>query len=127
MAEADVADLGSIVAAVLAHSPAARVLLAALESEQDVPEPAVRDYYDRNPDRFLTRTPCGAGSTPSAGRKPRTACRTRAYVRASPTSCAGPPADGPSSPGSTGSRWGGVRPGHEHPGDPSHPDHEHRH
>ncbi|OUC76579.1 malonyl CoA-ACP transacylase, partial [Streptomyces swartbergensis] len=52
--ETDVADLGSIVAAALAHSPAARALLAALEREQHIPETAVRDYYDRNQDRFLT-------------------------------------------------------------------------
>jgi [acyl-carrier-protein] S-malonyltransferase len=42
--EADVADLGSIVAAALAHSPAARLLLAELEREQHVPEEGVRDY-----------------------------------------------------------------------------------
>ena len=54
VAEADIADLGSIVAAALAHSPAARLLLSELEAEQIVPEAAVRDYYDRNRDRFLT-------------------------------------------------------------------------
>ncbi|MFI7409526.1 peptidyl-prolyl cis-trans isomerase [Streptomyces sp. NPDC049627] len=128
-AERDVADLGSIVAAALAHSPAARLLLAELESEQHVPEAAVHDYYDRNRDRFLTPDalrrgvdPFGAIAAPAdflpyehvrediTGELRRAAGR-RAFFdwldRAR-----------------TGVEYA---PGHEHPGDPSHPDHEHRH
>jgi [acyl-carrier-protein] S-malonyltransferase len=130
--EADVADLGSIVAVVLAYSPAARTLLAQLTDEQSLPEAAVRDYYDRNRDRFLTQDAlrrgvdpfggCGGGAAPAdflpyadvrdgiahglqqaAGRRAFFAWLDRA-------------------------RAGVVYAvGHEHPGDPSHPDHEHRH
>ncbi|MFI1209846.1 peptidyl-prolyl cis-trans isomerase [Streptomyces sp. NPDC020802] len=132
VAEADVADLGSIVAAVLAHSPAARALLAALEAEQDVPAAAVRDYYDRSPDRFLTQDALRRGVDPfgdhSGGAQPsdflpyeavragiahelRRSAGRRAFfswldeARAAVVYAAG----------------------HEHPGDPSQPDHEHRH
>ncbi|MFF0161295.1 peptidyl-prolyl cis-trans isomerase [Streptomyces sp. NPDC005263] len=129
VAETDVADLGSIVAAALAHSPAARLLLVGLEAEQDVPEAAVRDYYDRNRDRFLTAEALRRGVDPFGGaaseadflpypevrerveRELRRAAGRRAFFdwldRA---------------------RTGVVYAhGHEHPGDPSHPDHEHRH
>ncbi|MDH6218626.1 peptidyl-prolyl cis-trans isomerase [Streptomyces pseudovenezuelae] len=128
VAETDVADLGSIVAAALAHSPAARVLLAELEAEQDVPETAVRDYYERNPDRFLTPDALRRGVDPfgrptpadflpygqvsgSVAAELRRAAGTRAFfawfdrARADVEYAAG----------------------HEHPGDPAHPDHEHRH
>ncbi|MEU0583283.1 peptidyl-prolyl cis-trans isomerase [Streptomyces sp. NPDC006132] len=124
--ETDVADLGSIVAAALAHSPAARALLAALEREQEVPETAVRDYYDRNPDRFLTPDALRRGADPytdpsdiqpyeqvrdAIARELRHAAARRAFFD-----------------------WlDGARAdveyaeGHEHPGDPTHQDHEHRH
>ncbi|MER5433227.1 peptidyl-prolyl cis-trans isomerase [Streptomyces sp. NPDC002588] len=124
----DVADLGSIVAVALAHSPAARLLLAALEAEQKVPERAVRDYYDRNRDRFLTREALRLGVDPYGAlrasdvlpyrkvreeivRELRRAVARQAFfdwldrARADVEYTAG----------------------HEHPGDPSHPDHEHRH
>ncbi|MFC8514637.1 peptidyl-prolyl cis-trans isomerase [Streptomyces sp. NPDC057257] len=128
IAETDVADLGSIVAATLAHSPAARLLLARLEAEQDVPETAVRDYYERNRDRYLTPAALRRGIDPFArpaptdflpyeqaregiARELRRAAAHRAFLdwfdqaRADVVYAAG----------------------HEHPGDPSHPDHEHRH
>ncbi|WDF42117.1 peptidyl-prolyl cis-trans isomerase [Streptomyces sp. T12] len=128
-AERDVADLGSIVAVALAHSPAARLLLAELESEQHVPEAAVRDYYERNRDRFLTPDalrlgvdPFGATAAPTdflpyeqaregIVRELRQALGQRAFF------------------GWLDQARSGVEfaPGHEHPGDPSHPDHEHRH
>ncbi|MFF5004010.1 peptidyl-prolyl cis-trans isomerase [Streptomyces phaeochromogenes] len=128
VAEEDVADLGSIVAAVLAHSPAARVLLAALESEQDVPESAVRDYYDRNPDRFLTPDALRRGVDPFGGtdtsdhlpyegvregvaHELRRSAGRRAFFAWLDRARAGVV----------------YAAGHEHPGDPSHPDHEHRH
>lgn len=129
VAETDVADLGSIVAAALAHSPAARTLLAALEAEQRVPEAAVRDYYDRNRDRFLTPDalrrgvdPFGETAAPQdvqpyedvrdgIARELREAAGRRAFF------------------GWLDQARHGViyTHGHEHPGDPSHPDHEHRH
>ncbi|NUP44706.1 MAG: peptidyl-prolyl cis-trans isomerase [Streptomyces sp.] len=129
VAEKDVADLGSIIAATLAHSPAARTLLTELEAEQNVPEEAVRDYYDRNRDRHLTPDalrrgvdPFGRAAAPAdflpyeAAREGiagelRRAAGHRAFfawfdqARADVVYAAG----------------------HEHPGDPSHPDHEHRH
>ncbi len=126
LAERDVADLGSIVAAALAHSPAARLLLTELEAEQHVPETAVRGYYDRNRDRFLTPEALRNGADPFHGaadvlpyeqvregiiRELRRAAGRRAFfdwldqARADVAYAAG----------------------HEHPGDPSHPDHEHRH
>ncbi|TLS40338.1 peptidyl-prolyl cis-trans isomerase [Streptomyces montanus] len=128
VAEADVADLGSIVAAALAHSPAARVLLVALEAEQTAPEEAVRDYYDRNQDLFLTPEALRRGVDPFRGAAPedflpyeqirediarelrRTAGR-RAFFDWLDQARAGVV----------------YAVGHEHPGDPSHPDHEHRH
>ena len=128
VAENDVADLGSIVAAALAHSPAARTLLAELEAEQDVPEEAVQDYYDRNRDRYLTPDALRRGVDPfrrtapedflpyeqareRISRELRRAAGRRAFfawfdrARADVVYAAG----------------------HEHPGDPAHPDHEHRH
>ncbi|MGN9757756.1 peptidyl-prolyl cis-trans isomerase [Streptomyces sp. SD31] len=128
VAEADVANLGSIVAAALAHSPAARTLLAELESEQHVPEAAVRDYYDRNPDRFLTPAALRRGVDPFGTTTPadflpyeharegiahelRRAAGRRAFFDWLDQA-------------RTGVEYA---PGHEHPGDPSHPDHEHRH
>ncbi|MFE6826608.1 peptidyl-prolyl cis-trans isomerase [Streptomyces sp. NPDC057690] len=124
----EVADLGSIVAVALAHSPAVRALLAALEAGQQVPERAARAYYDRNPDRFLTPGALRRGVDPygvaRAGdflpyaevrdevvRELRRAMGRQAFfdwldrARAEVE----------------------YAPGHEHPGDPSHPDHEHRH
>uniref|UniRef100_UPI00403FFB58 peptidyl-prolyl cis-trans isomerase n=1 Tax=Streptomyces sp. DG1A-41 TaxID=3125779 RepID=UPI00403FFB58 len=126
--ETAVADLGSIVAAALAHSPAARALLAELEREQHIPEAAVRDYYDRNRDRFLTPEALRRGVDPfdtvepsdvlpydhvreGIGQELRHATARRAFfdwldqARADVV----------------------YAEGHEHPGDPSHPDHEHRH
>ncbi|MGW3117088.1 peptidyl-prolyl cis-trans isomerase [Streptomyces sp. NPDC001107] len=128
VAENDVADMGSIVAAALAHSPAARTLLAELEAEQHIPEEAVQDYYDRNRDRFLTPDALRRGVDPfgraapvdflpyeqareGIARELRRAAGRRAFfawfdqARADVVYAAG----------------------HEHPGDPSHPDHEHRH
>ncbi|MER6083839.1 peptidyl-prolyl cis-trans isomerase [Streptomyces sp. NPDC001833] len=124
----DVADLGSIVAAALAHSAAARVLLDALEAERAVPETDVRDYYERNQDRFLTPDALRRGVDPFEGTVPddvlpyesvregvlrelRRAAGRRAFFG-----------------------WLDLARsavvyahGHEHPGDPAHPDHEHRH
>lgn len=128
VAGTDVADLGSIVAVALAHSPAARTLLAALEAEWKVPEAAVRDYYERNLDRYLTRDALRRGVDPYGGAVPddflsyervrddvarelRRATGRRAFfdwldaARADVV----------------------YAHGHEHPGDPTHPDHEHRH
>ncbi|RPF37039.1 peptidyl-prolyl cis-trans isomerase [Streptomyces sp. TLI_185] len=128
VAEKDVADLGSIIAAALAHSPAARAFLTELEAEQDIPEEAVRDYYDRNRDRYLTPDALRRGVDPfrrtapedflpyeqareGIARELRHAAGRRAFfawfdrARADVVYAAG----------------------HEHPGDPSHPDHEHRH
>jgi [acyl-carrier-protein] S-malonyltransferase len=123
-----VEEVGSIVAAALTHSPAARLLLTELEAEQTVPETAVRDYYERNPDRFLTRDALRRGVDPFGRAAPtdflayeqvrdgverdlRRAAGRRAFfdwfdqARADVVYAAG----------------------HEHPGDPAHADHEHRH
>jgi hypothetical protein len=128
VAETDVADLGSIVAAALAHSPAARALLAALEAEQRVPETAVRDYYDRNQDRFLTPAALRRGVTPFDGAAPEDVLpydAVREGISRELHRAAGRQAF-----------FGWLDQarshvtyshGHEHPGDPSHPDHEHRH
>jgi [acyl-carrier-protein] S-malonyltransferase len=128
-AERTVADLGSIIAVALTHSPAARTLLAHLENEQHIPEAALRDYYERNRDRFLTPSALRRGVDPYdpaatlADFLPYE--RTRPGIERELRQAAG--------------RWAffgwldqartGVEyaPGHEHPGDPSHPDHEHRH
>ncbi|MBC9726246.1 peptidyl-prolyl cis-trans isomerase [Streptomyces sp. TRM68367] len=128
VAETDVADLGSIVAATLAHSPAARTLLTALEAAQEVPETAVRDYYDRNPDRFLTPEALRRGVDPFGTPAPADFlpyAQVRAGIAGELRRAAGRRAffdwlDR--------AREGVVyAAGHEHPGDPSHPDHEHRH
>ncbi|MCX5330676.1 peptidyl-prolyl cis-trans isomerase [Streptomyces sp. NBC_00140] len=124
--ERDVADLGSIVAVALAHSPAARTLLEQLERDQQIPEEAAYDYYDRNRDRFLTPAELTRGADPfheTSDLLPyaqvregillelRRAAGRRAFfdwldrARADVV----------------------YAPGYEHPGDPSHPDHEHRH
>ncbi|MFJ9713589.1 peptidyl-prolyl cis-trans isomerase [Streptomyces sp. NPDC101234] len=124
----DVADLGSIVAAALAHSAAARVLLDALEAGQVVPEADVRDYYGRNRDRFLTPDALRRGVDPFGVTAPddvlpyetvredvvrelRRAAGRRAFF------------------GWLDLARGSVvyAHGHEHPGDPGHVDHEHRH
>ncbi|WP_405817627.1 peptidyl-prolyl cis-trans isomerase [Streptomyces sp. NBC_01390] len=126
--QADVAGLGSIVAVVLASSPAARTLLTQLEADQEIPERATREYYEHNRDRFLTADALRSGVDPfgtatdadflpyehvKAGIEGelRQAAGRRAFfswldeARADVV----------------------YAPGHEHPGDPSHPDHEHRH
>lgn len=126
--EADVADLGSIVAAALAHSPAARALLADLEGEQHIPETAVRDYYDRNRDRYLTPEALRRGVDPFDEPAPsdihpyehvrngiaqelRQAAARRAFFDWLDEARADVE----------------YAEGHEHPGDPTHQDHEHRH
>lgn len=128
VAEADVADLGSIVAAVLAHSPAARALLDGFEEEQEIPEAAARDYYDRNRDRFLTSQALRRGVDPFDEPAPADLLpyvRAREGIERELRRAAGHRAffawlDQ--------ARIGVVyTPGHEHPGDPAHPDHEHRH
>ncbi|WP_406220887.1 peptidyl-prolyl cis-trans isomerase [Streptomyces canus] len=128
VAETDVADLGSIVAAALAHSPAARTLLAALEAEQTVPETAVRDYYARNHDRFLTPEALRRGVTPFDGVAPEDLLpydEVREGITRELRTAAGRKAFF----GWLDQARAGVTyaHGHEHPGDPSHPDHEHRH
>ncbi|WP_217213314.1 peptidyl-prolyl cis-trans isomerase [Streptomyces sp. AC550_RSS872] len=127
--ERTVADLGSIIAVALSHSPAARTLLAHLETQQHIPEAAIRDYYDRNRDRYLTPASLSRGVDPYAPAATPTDFlpyeRTRPGIERELRRAA--------------ARWAffawldqartGVEytPGHEHPGDPSHPDHEHRH
>jgi [acyl-carrier-protein] S-malonyltransferase len=49
---ADPALLGSAAADVLATSPAARTVFAAVTAAVEVPETEIRGYYARNPDRF---------------------------------------------------------------------------
>jgi [acyl-carrier-protein] S-malonyltransferase len=122
------AELGSIVATALAHSPAARTLLTALEHEQPVPEEAVWEYYSRNLDRYLTPDALRRGVNPfgeatdadfvpyqqardSITTELRRAAGRRAFFDWLDQARAGVT----------------YAPGHEHPGDPSHPDHEHRH
>jgi hypothetical protein len=128
VAETDVADLGSIVAAALAHSPAARLLLAELEAEQHVPEVAVRDYYERNRDRFLTPEALRRGVDPYGGAAPEDVLpyeRAREDIVRELRRAAGRRAFF----GWLDQARAGVSyaTGHEHPGDPAHPDHEHRH
>ncbi|MEH0628027.1 peptidyl-prolyl cis-trans isomerase [Streptomyces stelliscabiei] len=128
VAGTEVADLGSIIAVALAHSPAARTLLAALEAEQRVPEQTVRGYYDRNPDRFLTADALRRGVDPYGGAGPEDFLpydEVRDGVAGELRRASGRQAF---------FDWldrapAGVEyaPGHEHPGDPAHPDHEHRH
>ncbi|MEU1189108.1 peptidyl-prolyl cis-trans isomerase [Streptomyces sp. NPDC005859] len=124
----EVADLGSIVAVALAHSPAVRALLAALEAEQKVPEQTARAYYGRNPDRFLTAEALRRGVDPYGVARagdfvPFEAVRdevVRELRRAVGRQAFFDWLDGARAEVA-------YAPGHEHPGDPSHPDHEHRH
>ncbi|MFC9125906.1 peptidyl-prolyl cis-trans isomerase [Streptomyces sp. NPDC057099] len=126
--ETDIAGLGSIIAAALSHSPATRALLADLEHEQDIPERAVRDYYDRNQDRFLTPDALRRGVDPydesaTSDIQPyghvrhgiehdlRQAAARRAFFTWLDKARADIE----------------YAEGHEHPGDPTHQDHEHRH
>jgi hypothetical protein len=129
VAETDVADLGSIVAAALAHSPAARTLLAALETEQRVPETAVRDYYDRNRDRFLTPDALRRGVDPFAETAAPQDVQPYEDVRDGIAHELRQAAGRRAFFGWLDQARHGVTytHGHEHPGDPSHPDHEHRH
>ncbi|MFF3375976.1 peptidyl-prolyl cis-trans isomerase [Streptomyces sp. NPDC002680] len=126
--EAAVAGLGSIVAVTLAYSPAARTLLTHLEARQDIPEAAVQEYYEHNRDRFLTADALRAGTDPfgvatDADFLPYE--HVKAGIEAELRQAAGRRAF---------FSWLDLAradvvyaPGHEHPGDPSHPDHEHRH
>lgn len=126
--QADVAGLGSIVAVTLAYSPAARTLLTHLESRQHIPEAAVREYYDRNRDRFLTADALRAGTDPFGAATDADFLpyeHVKAGIEAELRQAAGRRAF---------FSWLDLAradvvyaPGHEHPGDPSHPDHEHRH
>ncbi|PWI14831.1 malonyl CoA-ACP transacylase [Streptomyces sp. Act143] len=128
VAESDVADLGSIVAAALAHSPAARALLAELQREHPVPEEAVRDYYDRNRDRYLTPEALRRGVNPFGGATDADFVpyrKARAGITAELRRAAGHRAFFDWLDRARADVT--YAPGHEHPGDPSHPDHEHRH
>ncbi|MFC9682840.1 hypothetical protein [Streptomyces sp. NPDC056948] len=128
ISETDIADLGSIVAAALAHSPTARALLADLEHEQVIPETAVQDYYTRNRDRFLTPEALRRGVDPYGEPAPtdihpythvrhgierelRRAAAHRAFFAWLDKARADVE----------------YAEGYEHPGDPTHQDHEHRH
>ncbi|WP_321170386.1 peptidyl-prolyl cis-trans isomerase [Streptomyces koelreuteriae] len=126
--EPDVATLGSIIAAALTHSPAAQALLTDLENEQHIPETAVRDYYDRNQDRFLTPDALRRGVDPYDAPAPSDIhpyeqvrhdiegeLRQAAAHRAFFTWLDKARADVE------------YAEGYEHPGDPTHQDHEHRH
>ncbi|MFD3497317.1 peptidyl-prolyl cis-trans isomerase [Streptomyces sp. NPDC058678] len=128
VAETDVADLGSIVAAALAHSPAARVLLDHLEREQNVPEAAARDYYERNRDRFLTPDALRRGTDPF-GEAAEADFLPYEDVRARIVGELGRAAGRRAFFDWLDRARAGVvyAHGYEHPGDPSHPDHEHRH
>ncbi|MEH0424088.1 peptidyl-prolyl cis-trans isomerase [Streptomyces sp. B21-083] len=133
--EADVAGLGSIVAVVLAYSAAARVLLGHLEAHQAIPEEALWEYYVHNRDRFLTQDAMRRGVDPygpSGGPLSEPAEpdflpyeQVKAGIEGELRQAAGRRAF---------FSWLDLAradvvyaPGHEHPGDPSHPDHEHRH
>ncbi|MDX2542432.1 peptidyl-prolyl cis-trans isomerase [Streptomyces sp. WI04-05B] len=126
--QADVAGLGSIIAVVLAYSPAAQTLLTHLEARQEIPERAVREYYEHNRDRFLTVDALRSGVDPFGASTDTDFLpyeHVKAGVEGELRQAAG--------------RWAFFSwldlaradvvyaPGHEHPGDPSHPDHEHRH
>ncbi|MFC9508135.1 peptidyl-prolyl cis-trans isomerase [Streptomyces sp. NPDC057002] len=126
--EPDVATLGSIIAAALTHSPAAQALLTDLEHEQDIPEAAVRDYYTRNRDRFLTPEALRRGVDPYDEPAPtdihpysrvrhriERELRQAAAHRAFFTWLDEARADVE------------YAEGYEHPGDPTHQDHEHHH
>ncbi len=126
--EANVASLGSIVAVVLAYSPAAQTLLAHLEARQAIPEAAVREYYDRNRDRFLTVAALRTGVDPFGDAADADFLpyeQVKAGIEGELRQAAGRRAF---------FSWLDLARadvvyahGHEHPGDPSHPDHEHRH
>ncbi|MGY1500104.1 peptidyl-prolyl cis-trans isomerase [Streptomyces sp. QTS52] len=130
--EANVAGLGSIVAVVLAYSAAARALLGHLEGHQAIPEAALWEYYERNRDRFLTQAAMRRGVDPFGGPfgEPRDADflpyeQVKAGIEGELRQAAGRRAF---------FSWLDLArvdvvyaPGHEHPGDPSHLDHEHRH
>ncbi|WUW92865.1 peptidyl-prolyl cis-trans isomerase [Streptomyces sp. NBC_01451] len=126
--EADVAGLGSIVAVVLAYSAAARALLGHLEERQTIPEAALREYYERNRDRFLTVESLRGGVDPFGAARDADFLpyeHVKAGIEGELRQAAGRRAF---------FSWLDLArvdvvyaPGHEHPGDPSQPDHEHRH
>jgi len=126
--EAAVAGLGSIVAVALAYSPAARTLLAHLEARQAIPEAAVREYYEHNRDRFLTVDALRSGVDPFGAATDADFLpyeHVKAGIEGELRQAAGRRAF---------FSWLDLARadvvyahGHEHPGDPSHPDHEHRH
>jgi hypothetical protein len=126
--EAEAARLGSILAAALAFSPAVRALLARLSEGVEVTAESARDYYDRNPDRFLTADALRRGIDPFHGAVAADFVpyeRVRGEIEGELREALGRrelyarlDRD----------RAGVVyAPGYEHPGDPGHPDHEHRH
>ncbi|NEA66508.1 peptidyl-prolyl cis-trans isomerase [Streptomyces sp. SID12488] len=126
--EADVAGLGSIVAVVLAYSAAARALLGHLEGHQAIPEAALWEYYERNRDRFLTVESLRGGVDPFGAARDADFLpyeQVKAGIEGELRQAAGRRAF---------FSWLDLArvdvvyaPGHEHPGDPSQPDHEHRH
>ncbi|WP_408647512.1 peptidyl-prolyl cis-trans isomerase [Streptomyces geranii] len=126
--QADVASLGSIVAVTLAYSPAARTLLTHLEARQHIPETALREYYEHNRDRFLTVAALRAGTDPFGATKDADFLpyeHVKAGIEGELRQAAGRLAF---------FSWLDLARadvvyahGYEHPGDPSHPDHEHRH
>jgi [acyl-carrier-protein] S-malonyltransferase len=96
-------EIGSVASSVLAD-PLARALFVSITAAIDVTEAQVRDYRDRNPQRF--------GSASEVADHLRGAARRRAFRLWLDARCA---------------ELVELAPGYEHPGDPRQPDNTHRH
>ena len=102
-------ELGSVVAALLAQTPLARTVFAAVTSHVRIDESRIESYYARNPERF-TR-PFGEVRA-EIERILLGIARRRAFIAW---------LDG------RNAELVRLAPGYEHPGDPGQPDNTHRH
>ncbi|WP_432838963.1 DUF7158 domain-containing protein [Dactylosporangium sp. CA-092794] len=101
--------LGGVAAAVLAVHPHGPALHAAVTAAVTVPAAEARAYYDRNRDRYPSEYP---EARPAVTELLLAAARDRAFGRWLDERCAA---------------LVRLRPGYEHPGDPSQPDYAHHH
>lgn len=102
-------ELGSVVAALLAQTPLARRVFAAVTSHVRIDESRIESYYTRNPERF---TRPFDEVRPEIEHTLLAGARRRAFIAW---------LDG------RNAELVRLAPGYEHPGDPGQPDNTHRH
>lgn len=121
-------EIGSVPAALLDSMPLARALFVALTEDVEVPPAQVRAYYERNIARFAEPAPDPAGWRVYGGGQvtPAPLSRVREMIE-SELRAAGRRRRFATWLDAARADMVRLRPGFEHPGDPTQPDNTHRH